>query len=73
MKVLILSCNTGEGHNIAGKAMKEALEKEGHKAGMLDYMKLSSDRTSKVVGGAYINIAKYTPHFFYFIYKYFHV
>lgn len=69
MKVLILSCNTGEGHNIAGKAMKEALEKEGHKAVMLDYMKLSSDRTSKVVGGAYINIAKYTPHFFYFIYK----
>lgn len=69
MKVLILSCNTGEGHNVAGKAMKEALEKEGHKAVMLDYMKLSSDRTSKVVGGAYINIAKYTPHFFYLIYK----
>lgn len=69
MKVLILSCNTGEGHNVAGKGMKEALEKEGHEAIMLDYMKLSSDRTSKVVGGAYINIAKYTPHFFYFLYK----
>lgn len=69
MKVLILSCNTGEGHNVAGKAMKEALEKEGHKAVMLDYMKLSSDKTSKVVGGAYINIAKYTPHFFYLLYR----
>ncbi len=69
MKVLILSCNTGEGHNVAGKAMKEALEKEGHEAIMLDYMKLSSDRTSKVVGGTYINIAKYTPHFFYILYR----
>lgn len=69
MKVLILSCNTGEGHNVAGKAMKEALEKEGHEAVMLDYMKLSSDKTSKVVGGAYINIAKYTPHFFYLLYR----
>lgn len=69
MKVLILSCNTGGGHNVAGEAMKEALEKEGHEAVMLDYMKLSSERTSKVVGGAYINIAKYTPHFFYLLYK----
>jgi processive 1,2-diacylglycerol beta-glucosyltransferase len=69
MNVLILSCNTGEGHNIAGKAMKEALEMEGHGSVMLDYMKLSSVRTSKAVGGAYINVAKYTPHFFYFLYK----
>ncbi|MDV4149592.1 glycosyltransferase [Clostridium sp. AL.422] len=69
MKVLILSCNTGEGHNVAGKAMKEALEKEGHEAVMLDYMKLSSDRTSRVVAGAYINLVKYTPHFFYLLYK----
>lgn len=69
MKVLILSCNTGEGHNIAGTAMKEALEMEGHGAVMLDYMKLSSVRTSKAVGGAYINVAKYTPHFFYLLYK----
>lgn len=69
MKVLILSCNTGEGHNIAGKAMKEVLEIEGHEVVMLDYMKLSSIRTSKAVGGAYINVAKYTPHFFYLLYK----
>lgn len=69
MKVLILSCNTGEGHNIAGKAMKEALENEGHEAIMLDYMKLASVRTSKVIGGSYINVAKYTPRFFHLLYK----
>lgn len=69
MRALILSCNTGEGHNAAGRAIKEALEKDGHEAVMLDYMKLSSDRTSKVVGDAYINIAKYTPGFFHLLYK----
>lgn len=69
MKILILSCNTGEGHNVAGKAMKEALENEGHEAIMLDYMKLASVRRSKVIGGSYINVAKYTPRFFHLLYK----
>lgn len=69
MKVLILSCNTGEGHNVAGKAMKEALENEGNEAVMLDYMRLASVNISKAVGGAYINVAKHTPHFFYLLYK----
>lgn len=30
MKILILSCNTGEGHNSAGWAVKEYLELQGH-------------------------------------------
>ena len=30
MRVLILSCNTGEGHNAAGLAIKEQLELQGH-------------------------------------------
>lgn len=29
MKVLILSCNTGEGHNSAGKALLEQFHKMG--------------------------------------------
>ena len=28
MKVLILSCDTGEGHNSAGRAVKEFVEKQ---------------------------------------------
>lgn len=68
MKVLILSCNTGGGHNSAGQAMKERLELDGHYVVMLDFLKLANELTAKVVGDAYVNIAKYTPNFFHFIY-----
>ena len=34
MKILILSCDTGEGHNSAGKAIKEAAEHKGHSVTM---------------------------------------
>lgn len=30
MRVLILSCNTGEGHNSCAKALKEIFESKGH-------------------------------------------
>ena len=32
MNVLISSCNTGEGHNSAGKAVKEYIESQGDTA-----------------------------------------
>lgn len=69
MKVLILSCNTGEGHNAAGRALEEYLKDSGVEVEMMDFMKLSSERTSRMVGGAYISVAKWTPHFFGFIYQ----
>lgn len=40
MKILILSCNTGEGHNSAGWAVKEYLELQGHQVVMEDMMLL---------------------------------
>ena len=36
MRVLILSCGTGGGHNAAASAMKEALEARGHSADVLN-------------------------------------
>ncbi len=69
MNVLILSCNTGEGHNAAGRALEEYLKCSGEKVEMLDFMKLASERTSRIVGGTYVSIAKITPHFFGFIYQ----
>ena len=36
MKILILSCDTGEGHNSAGRAVKEAAELKGHTVEMMD-------------------------------------
>lgn len=69
MKILILSCSTGGGHNTAGKAVKERLEYEGHEAVMLDPFTLASERTARMIGNAYIGIAKHVPNFFGFLYK----
>lgn len=38
MKVLLLSCSTGEGHNRCAMAVREALEKRGHTAEFLDML-----------------------------------
>lgn len=64
MRILILSCNTGEGHNAAAKAMKQRIEYEGHDAEILDFMLLKSKRASDIVSNVYINTAKYTPRLF---------
>ena len=69
MKILILSCNTGEGHNAAGRAVAEALKDKGHEAVFLDYMTLKSKTTSKFVGGAYVNVAKKAPRLFGMLYN----
>lgn len=69
MKVLILSCNTGEGHNAAGRAMEEKLQQEGQEAKLIDLMALKSEKTSKLVGNAYIKTAKNLPWLFHSLYK----
>ena len=69
MKILILSCDTGEGHNSAGRAVKEAAELKGHTVEMMDMFLLSGKRTSHAVAGAYVGIVKHIPFFFGFIYK----
>lgn len=69
LKILILSCNTGEGHNAAGNAVLEAARLRGHEAVLQDVMLLSGEYTSKLISGAYINIARSFPHFFGFIYR----
>lgn len=69
MKILILSCSTGGGHNAAGKAVKEQLEWKGHEAVMLDPFSLAGDKLASRVGNAYIRTAGKMPGFFGFIYK----
>ena len=69
MKILILSCDTGEGHNSAGKAVKEAAELQGHTVDMIDMFLLSGKKVSHAVSGAYVGIVKHVPFFFGFIYK----
>ena len=61
MKALILSCNTGGGHNAAGAALKEMLEERGHEAILLDYLTLAGKWTSALVGDLYIDVVKKAP------------
>ncbi len=69
MNILILSCNTGEGHNAAARAIAENAEKMGHEANLVDMMSLAGKRVSRIVGGGYINIAKNTPLLFGAVYQ----
>lgn len=43
MKVLLLSCSTGEGHNHCALAVQEALERRGHQAEFLDMLNMFGD------------------------------
>ncbi|MDY3917671.1 MAG: glycosyltransferase [Candidatus Limivivens sp.] len=69
MRVLILSCSTGGGHNAAGYAMKEQLEAAGHTATMLNYMDLAGKKVSRAVDNGYVNLVKKTPKAFGALYK----
>ena len=57
MKILILSCNTGGGHNAAGRALKEELDRRGIENSMEDALRFGRAHTSALVSNGYINIA----------------
>lgn len=68
MDALILSCGTGGGHNAAGKAVKEELEKRGHHVTMMDPYSLISDGLANGVGGLYIKMVQKLPRLFGLVY-----
>ena len=43
MKILLLSCSTGEGHNHCALAVKEALDARGHETSFLDMLHMFGD------------------------------
>lgn len=43
MKILLLSCSTGEGHNHCALAVKEALDAAGHETSFLDMLHMFGD------------------------------
>lgn len=69
MDALILSCGTGGGHNAAGRALKEALERRGHRVEMFNPYELVSDRLAGEVDRLYIQMAQKMPRTFGFVYK----
>ncbi len=69
MNVLILSCYTGEGHNSAAYAVKEALERNSIKCYIADPVLFKSKRAQKMVSSLYNGIIKNSPSTFGVIYK----
>ena len=64
MKVLILSCNTGEGHNSAARALHQHLESLGIECSVTDTLSLVGPALSRNVSAMYIystsnNLFKY--------------
>lgn len=69
MKILILSCNTGQGHNSAGMAVQEELERRGIPCEMKDALSFARGNSSRTISGAYIGMATKAPSVFGGLYK----
>lgn len=68
MKVLLISCGTGEGHNSAAKAVMETLTQKGVECELIDPISLKSDNAKEKVSGTYNGIIKHVPFLFGIIY-----
>lgn len=68
MEVLILSCGMGGGHNSAGQAVAEELQRRGHSVLFMNAYDLKGKKTSALINNAYIRIAQRVPRLFGVIY-----
>ena len=57
-KVLILSCNTGEGHNSCAKALKSTFVSEGFVCYIQDTFSLAGEGYSKAISQSYDFLAR---------------
>ena len=61
MRILLLSCNTGEGHNSTAKAIMEVLEARGVECQLRDVLACLSPRFSKFICGWHSRLYRYAP------------
>lgn len=69
MKVLILSCNTGQGHNGAGQAIFENLKERGISCDFIDALTFAGKTVSQKVEKTYNFITTRVPGIFGVLYK----
>ena len=60
-RVLILTCNTGEGHNSTAAAIKAAMEAAGIPCDMTDALGFCSHRFSRLISGGHVWIYRHMP------------
>lgn len=71
MHVLILSCNTGQGHNSTANAIKEHFAKRGAQCDVCDSLKLISHGVSAFMSKGHTFMYRNLPWLFQWGYRYF--
>ena len=61
MKALILSCNTGQGHNEAGLAIQEGLLERGIDCEFADTLRFAGEGVSRKASGLYVGTTIHAP------------
>ena len=61
MRILLLSCNTGEGHNSTARAIMEVLEPAGAQCDLRDVLSCMSPRFSKFICNWHSRLYRYAP------------
>ncbi len=61
MKVLILTCNTGEGHNQTAKAIIDEFNALGHECHAVDSLNFLSEKKSKFLCSWHLRLYRYLP------------
>lgn len=69
MKVLIMSCDTGEGHNSAARALVGAFNRRGDDCTLIDPLIFGGRRASEIVSASYTAMLRKAPALFGIIYK----
>ena len=69
MKILLLSCSTGEGHNHCATAVKEVLDAGGHETQFLDILRLFGEPGPLSIETVLNTISTKAPDMFGWIYK----
>lgn len=69
MKILIMTCGTGGGHNTAAAALEEEMLRRGHQVQVMNPYDLKSARLSHSINQAYIQTVLRCPPFFGALYK----
>lgn len=69
MKILILSCNTGEGHHSAALAIKEICDRNGFESEITDPVSFAGDFASRKVSDIYNSMIKRSPRTFGKVYR----
>lgn len=69
MKAVVLSCNTGEGHNTAGKAIYNKFLQMGVECDFVDTLSIAGMNVSRTVNNSYVGITTSVPAVFGMMYS----